>query len=95
MRTTARTLTAAAITTTLVLAASGCGQSYDDIVRKCHKILVERPEGETGKPAACSDVKEEDYTVISASAAMERLGWTDKNGRFDEQKMLQDPALIR
>lgn len=87
MRTTRR---ATAATITALLLATGCGQSYDDIVKSCHKALVERPASETGKPAACKDVKEEDYTVIAASAAIERLGWTDANGKFSQEKMLQD-----
>ncbi|MCY0944278.1 hypothetical protein [Streptomyces antarcticus] len=56
-------------------------------VKSCRKVLVERPEGETGKPAACKDVKEGDYGTIVMSATVERLGWSDENGRFDEQKM--------
>ncbi|MEU4730802.1 hypothetical protein [Streptomyces sp. NPDC023588] len=74
----------------LLATTAGCGQSYDDIVKECRKILVERPAGETGKPDACSDVKEDDYKLISVSAAMDKLKWTDENGRFSEEKMLED-----
>ncbi|MGP3684129.1 hypothetical protein ACTVZO_05345 [Streptomyces sp. IBSNAI002] len=87
-----RLRTALPVLTAATLLLASCGQSYDDIVKECRQVLVERPEGETGKPAACSDVKEDDYGVIAASAAMERLGWTDENGRFSEEKMLEDAA---
>ena len=82
----------AALALLLATGATACssGPSYDDSVKECHKVLVSRPADETGKPKECEPLKEEDYTAISGSAAIERLGWTDENGNFDENKMLED-----
>lgn len=85
-----RTRTAAAAGAVLLLTLTGCSESYDDITSRCIKTLRERPEGETGKPKECEKVKEDDYTAIVGGIAIERLGWTDENGDFDENKMIED-----
>ena len=65
--------------------------SYNDIVKECHKALVAQSKaGGKGKPAACNDVKKDDYDVLVISSAIDGLGWTDKDGNFDENKMLED-----
>ncbi|MFD3802658.1 hypothetical protein ACFWTC_03295 [Streptomyces sp. NPDC058619] len=87
MRTTRR---ATAATITVLFLATGCGQSYDDTVKECRRVLIERPASETGKPGACKDIKQEDYAPIAVSATIERLGWADENGRFSKEKMLKD-----
>ncbi|MER5871413.1 hypothetical protein [Streptomyces sp. NPDC002044] len=71
-------------------ALMGCARATRH--KECRKVLVERSASETGKPAACKGVKEEDYSVIAASAAIARLGWTDENGKFSEKKMLEDSS---
>ncbi|MFE1384374.1 hypothetical protein ACFW6S_36065 [Streptomyces sp. NPDC058740] len=82
----------AALTLLLAASSTACssGPAYDESVKECHKVLVSRPADETGKPKECEPLKEEDFTALAGSAAIERLGWTDKNGNFDESKMLQD-----
>lgn len=65
--------------------------SYDDIVMDCQKALKEQYERDgRGKPSACKDVEEGDYTYLVANAAMDDLGWTDDEGNFDKNKMLED-----
>jgi hypothetical protein len=65
--------------------------SYDDIVEGCAKALAAQAKTDkTGKPAACKDVKDDDYAALALSNALDGLGWTDENGDFDESKMLDD-----
>lgn len=85
-------------TSALAVAAAGTAlglwiaqPSYDDTVRECRKDLVEQQElGVRGKPDSCKDVKADDYTAIAADVAIDGLGWTDEDGKFDEDKMLDD-----
>ena len=88
----ARRILAVLLTVTTVAAGGvGCTSepSYDDIVKACAKALKAQYEaGGEGKPDDCKSVKEDDYTALVASAAMDHLGWTDENGNFDEDKML-------
>ncbi|MFD8545694.1 hypothetical protein [Streptomyces sp. NPDC059649] len=70
--------------------AAGCGQSYDEMANDCLAALKARPDGDTSKPSECADIKKDDYTVLVGSLALDDLGWTDENGRFDENKMLDD-----
>ncbi|MFF3857554.1 hypothetical protein, partial [Micromonospora sp. NPDC002575] len=42
----------------------------------------------TGRPDACRNVKDDDYNVLVASAAMADLGWLDDDGDLDEDKMI-------
>lgn len=75
----------------LTLGAAGCSSepSYQEVVKQCAAALQEQQEdGKTGKPAECEGVKEDDYTALSVSAAIDGLGWTNSNGDFDEDKML-------
>ncbi|MEU5596656.1 hypothetical protein [Streptomyces sp. NPDC020298] len=63
--------------------------SYDDVVKGCQKALAEQYKAdEKGKPDACKDVHADDYDALVMQAAMDHLGWTDENGDFDENKML-------
>jgi hypothetical protein len=65
--------------------------SYDDVVKGCQKALAAQYKADgKGKPAACKDVKKGDYDALVLQAAMGHLGWTDKDGNFDENKMLDD-----
>ncbi|MDX3587603.1 hypothetical protein [Streptomyces europaeiscabiei] len=84
--------TAIAITTALLLAggAVGCSKSYDEIGEDCVAALKERKEGDKAKPEACEGLKEDDYQALLMSQAIDDLGWTDDEGNFDEDKMLED-----
>ncbi|MEU6168064.1 hypothetical protein [Streptomyces tanashiensis] len=85
-----RRAVAALVLLAAALTACSSGPTYDESVKLCQKTLVERPEGETGKPKECEPLKDEDYKTVAAAAAMARLGWTDENGNFDKNKMLED-----
>lgn len=82
----------AAILLTCLLAtgAVACAKSYDEIVTDCATALKERPEGDKSKPDACKDVKEDDYIDLLVSQNINDLGWTDDEGNFDKNKMLED-----
>jgi hypothetical protein len=63
--------------------------SYDDVVKGCQKALAAQYKaGGKGKPADCKDVKADDYDALVLNAAMDHLGWTDEDGNFDKNKML-------
>ncbi|MEU1408863.1 hypothetical protein ABZ471_42495 [Streptomyces sp. NPDC005728] len=82
------TVTAAVL---LALTVGGCSSkpSYQEVVKQCTAALKEKHKGgETKKPAECHDVKDDDYTALVAAQAVDDLGWTDSNGDFDENKML-------
>lgn len=90
-----RHTTTALLATVLLCAgaAVGCSSepSYEEVTKQCAEALKEQYEADgKGKPDACEDVKEDDYTALVASAAMGDLGWTDDEGNFDEDKMLED-----
>ncbi|MEU6597875.1 hypothetical protein [Streptomyces flaveolus] len=65
--------------------------TYDDVVKGCQKALAAQYKADgKGKPDACQDVKSDDYDALVLQAAMGHLGWTDEDGNFDENKMLED-----
>ena len=70
--------------------ATACVKSYDEIVTDCYTALKERPEDDPSKPDACEGIKDKDYEELVLSEAIEDLGWTDDEGNFDENKMLED-----
>ncbi len=85
---TAITVAAASAITGLVVWLSQ--PSYNEIVKNCVAALKDRPEGDKSKPAACDDVKDDDYNAIYLSTVLDDLGWTDDDGNFDKNKMLED-----
>jgi hypothetical protein len=55
------------------------------------KALAEQSKaGKKSKPDACEDVKKDDYGALVVSNAINDLGWTDDEGNFDKNKMLED-----
>lgn len=67
--------------------------TYDDVVKGCQKALAAQYKADgKGKPDACQDVKTDDYDALVLQAAMDHLGWTDEDGNFDKNKMLEDAA---
>lgn len=86
-RVRAITLTLAATT---LLAGCSSEPSYDESVQQCAKALEARHLDDKTKPAACKPLKEDDYTLLVMSKAMDGLGWTDENGRFDKDKFYRD-----
>lgn len=81
-------------TAAILLAAAGLlagcgGPSYDESVQQCTKALKARYLDDKTKPKACEPLKEDDYKLVVMSSVIDGLGWTDEDGRFDENKMLQ------
>ncbi|GHJ19094.1 hypothetical protein TPA0909_07080 [Streptomyces albus] len=73
--------------------ACGCPQaqpSYEDIVKDCRQALFEQFKADVkGKPDACKDVTKDDYMAIAMDVSLDDLGWTDEDGKFDKNKMLE------
>lgn len=44
-------------------------------------------EGGEGQPDACGPLSEDDYAALLTATAIEGLGWTGEDGRFDKLKM--------
>ncbi|APY88184.1 hypothetical protein DCW30_05805 [Streptomyces alfalfae] len=40
------------------------------------------------RPEACEPLAEDDYKALLMAKAIDGLGWTDKDGKFDKNKML-------
>ncbi|GES27971.1 hypothetical protein AB0G60_02390 [Streptomyces angustmyceticus] len=80
----------AAVVGVILLAGltAGCSQSYDEMATDCLAALKARPDGDKAKPSECEGLKRKDYTALVASVAIDGLGWTDEDGKFDKQKML-------
>ncbi|MFD7554149.1 hypothetical protein ACFV9E_06365 [Streptomyces sp. NPDC059835] len=76
----------------LLLTACSSAPTYDESVQQCVKALKARHLDDKTKPKPCEPLKEDDYTLLVASQAMDGLGWTDKDGNFDRNKMLQSPS---
>ncbi|MGC5534193.1 hypothetical protein [Streptomyces sp. SR-10] len=87
-----RIATAFAAATVAVATLTACGASYDETVGACRKELTERSEHATGKPDACKDVKEDDFTKLVVVVAAEKEGWLDENGDVDIAEMMKDGA---
>lgn len=64
--------------------------SYGDIANDCVAALKDRPKGDKRKPAVCDGLKDDDYQALLVSRVLDDLGWTDDEGRFDKNKMLED-----
>lgn len=69
-----------------------------DMVRSGHQgaakdafDTVEKKTKEGGKdrPEACEPLLEDDYTALLTATALDGLGWTDEDGRFDKLKMAE------
>lgn len=54
--------------------------SYDDIVDGCQKaVATQMKNDDRGKPAACKDVKDDDYVAIVVSLAVGDMSQTDRD----------------
>lgn len=85
-----RTVITAAALLAALAGITGCGQSYEELTESCLTALKARPDGDKSKPAECEGVKRKDYVTLEMGVAIDDLGWTDKDGKFDENKMLDD-----
>lgn len=64
--------------------------SYDEIADNCVAALKERAEGDKEKPEACDGLTKDDYDALALAHVLDDLGWTDDEGNFDKNKMLED-----
>ncbi|WP_331756625.1 hypothetical protein [Streptomyces decoyicus] len=85
-----RTIVTAAALLAGLATVTGCSQSYEELTEDCLTALKARAKGDKSKPAECEGVKRDDYTTLVMSVAIDNLGWTDEDGKFDEQRMLDD-----
>jgi hypothetical protein len=54
--------------------------SYEDTLKACQKaITAQLYNDEKGKPAACKDVKDDDYTALVLSSAIDSLPQEDRD----------------
>lgn len=83
-----RTFVTAAALLAGLSGVTGCGQSYEEKTEDCLTALKARAEGDKSKPAQCEGVKRKDYLTLVMSVAIDDLGWTDEDGDFDKNKML-------
>lgn len=64
--------------------------SYEDVVKSCAHALDEQyKHNGRGRPTACDAVKDDDYSALVLQASLNQLGWTDRDGNFDENKMIE------
>ncbi|MFF3928580.1 hypothetical protein [Streptomyces hirsutus] len=91
-----RTITISAAALTIAAAITGLivwliQPSYDDIVKDCQKALAAQLDADgKGRPDACKDVKDDDFDALLMNAILGNEGWLGEDGRFDENKMLED-----
>lgn len=69
-----------------------------DMVRSGHqgvakdaadKVEEKTEEGRESRPEACGPLSEDDYTTLVMAKAIDGLGWTGEDGRFDKLKMVE------
>jgi hypothetical protein len=85
-------ITAAAVTVVALIAGLAywiTQPSYDDVVKDCKTALAKQYTRDgKGRPADCKDVHDDDYDALVLDASLNHLGWTDDDGNFDKNKML-------
>jgi hypothetical protein len=76
----------------VLVLATGCAPSYDEQVLTCQKALKAHdfdahPLSVGERLPQCDALKKEDYDALNQNAILDRLGWLDDEGRFDENEM--------
>ncbi|MFE1774311.1 hypothetical protein [Streptomyces sp. NPDC059008] len=85
-----RTIVTAAALLAGLAGLSGCAQSYEEQTEDCLTALKARAEGDKTEPTECEGIKRKDYLTLVMSVAIDDLGWTDEDGKFDKSRMLED-----
>ena len=63
---------------------------YDSVAKDAFDMLDKKTkEGGKGRPKGCGSLSEDDYTKLLTAKAIDGLGWTDEDGRFDKLKMVE------
>lgn len=88
-RTTRPTTAAGVLAAAALLLATGCGKPQADIADDCAQALAKLHKV-TAKPAACEDLNEDDYQTLLMGHILDDNGWTNENGDFDINKLLED-----
>lgn len=89
MRRTTTALLTVLLATGGLAACSDDKKSYEEITADCVQALKDRPKGDTGKPADCKDVKEDDYKTLLMSQVLEDTGMV-KDGEVNVDELLED-----
>jgi ABC-type Fe3+-hydroxamate transport system substrate-binding protein len=78
---------AAALDSTL---ASMVRTGYESAAKEAFDAVEKKTkEGGKGRPEACEPLSEDDYTALLTAEAIDGLGWTGGDGRFDKLKMVE------
>ncbi|MFF5359408.1 hypothetical protein ACFY4I_08370 [Streptomyces scabiei] len=63
---------------------------YEGVAKEAFDTMERKTkEGGEDRPKECEPLSEDDYTTLLAATAIDGLGWTDKDGQFDELKMVE------
>ncbi|MEV4865624.1 hypothetical protein [Streptomyces ossamyceticus] len=63
---------------------------YEGPAKDAADALEEKTkEGGKNRPEACEPLSDDDYTVLLMAKAIDGLGWTDEDGKFDKLKMVE------
>lgn len=64
-------------------------QGYQGPAKEAADALEKKTtEGGKSRPEACEPLSEDDYNALLMAKAINGLGWTDKDGRFNKLKMV-------
>ncbi|MER7574913.1 hypothetical protein [Streptomyces sp. NPDC126514] len=62
---------------------------YENVAKDAADALEEKTkDGEKNRPGACDSLSEDDYTALLMAKSIDGLGWTDDEGNFAKNKML-------
>lgn len=61
---------------------------YEDPAKEAFDTVEKKTkEGGEDRPEACEPLSEDDYSALLMATAIDGLGWTDEDGKFDKLKM--------
>lgn len=61
---------------------------YETVANDAFETLEgQMQQGKSSRPEACDGLSEDDYTSLLTAKAIDGLGWTDEDGKFDKLKM--------
>ncbi|WP_330343386.1 hypothetical protein OHA09_36085 [Streptomyces longwoodensis] len=64
---------------------------YEGVAKDASDTLEKKTQEDgEGRPEACEELSDDDYTVLLIAKAIDGLGWTDKDGQFDKLNMVEN-----